>query len=463
MTAAATRPRRRTGAQSARRSRALGPRLGAAAARLGADGRGARAAARSARCWSGRPPGSASSTPASTRSTSSSGTCSTSSSGSCSAARHDAARLPDAARVRAVRLRRLDPRAAGGARRRWARRSTARTRGSCCRPASRSSRRSSRRSRSCSASRCCCRERRDGEDEPRDIDVVQALGFAAIPVGLIMLQPDLGTTIVIAFIVLGMLAVAGAPREVDRRADRGGRRGRRSSPSRSACSARTRSTRFAAFANPAPTAQGTGYNTQPGAHRDRLGRAVSARGCSTARRPTASSCPSSRPTSSSPWPARSSASSAPALIIVLLGVVLWRAVRIARRAEDLFGIAGRRRRRVLVRVPGVREHRDDAGHHAGHRAAAAVRLLRRLVDVRQHDGGRPAPERPPAAARADVSGALATTCAPVVAVICCMPGESVFPALEPLLPQVQQADPVRRRRAQLARSRTGTPATSAGR
>ena len=37
-------------------------------------------------------------------------------------------------------------------------------------------------------------ETRDGEDAPRDIDVLLALSFCALPMGLIMLQPDLGTT-----------------------------------------------------------------------------------------------------------------------------------------------------------------------------------------------------------------------------------------------------------------------------
>ena len=43
-----------------------------------------------------------------------------------------------------------------------------------------------------------------------------------------------------------------------------------------------------------------------------------------------------------------------------------------------------------------------------------------------------------------------------------MPVESVFARLEPLLPAVQQADPVRRRRAQLGRPRTGTRRRLAG-
>jgi rod shape determining protein RodA len=54
-------------------------------------------------------------------------------------------------------------------------------------------------------------EKRDGEDSPRGGDVVLVLMFVAIPILLIMLQPDLGTVLVIVFLVLGVLAVSGAP------------------------------------------------------------------------------------------------------------------------------------------------------------------------------------------------------------------------------------------------------------
>ena len=54
-------------------------------------------------------------------------------------------------------------------------------------------------------------EKRDGEDDPRDSDVVLVLALAAVPMGLIMLQPDLGTMMVFVFTILGVLAVSGAP------------------------------------------------------------------------------------------------------------------------------------------------------------------------------------------------------------------------------------------------------------
>jgi rod shape determining protein RodA len=54
-------------------------------------------------------------------------------------------------------------------------------------------------------------EKRDGEDEPRFGDIFQMLLLVAFPVGLIMLQPDLGTVMVVVFILFGMLAVSNAP------------------------------------------------------------------------------------------------------------------------------------------------------------------------------------------------------------------------------------------------------------
>jgi len=45
--------------------------------------------------------------------------------------------------------------------------------------------------------------------EPENRQVIISLALAALPLGLIMLQPDLGTAIVISMTVLGVLAVAG--------------------------------------------------------------------------------------------------------------------------------------------------------------------------------------------------------------------------------------------------------------
>jgi rod shape determining protein RodA len=51
-------------------------------------------------------------------------------------------------------------------------------------------------------------ERADHEEAPSIGLVATALGVAALPVGLIMLQPDVGTTIVVLAVILGVLAVS---------------------------------------------------------------------------------------------------------------------------------------------------------------------------------------------------------------------------------------------------------------
>jgi rod shape determining protein RodA len=54
-------------------------------------------------------------------------------------------------------------------------------------------------------------ERADQEQAPSAGLVLTALGIAAVPVALIMLQPDVGTTIVVLAVIIGVLAVSEMP------------------------------------------------------------------------------------------------------------------------------------------------------------------------------------------------------------------------------------------------------------
>ena len=85
------------------------------------------------------------------------------------------------------------------------------------------------------------------------------------------------------------------------------------------------------------------------------------------------------------------------VLIALFAVLLLRGIAIARQCRGPVRDAGLRRRGQLVRLRDLREHRHDAGHHAGRGHPAAVRLLRRLVDVRQLHRRRPGGERAAAA------------------------------------------------------------------
>jgi len=54
-------------------------------------------------------------------------------------------------------------------------------------------------------------ERRTHENARRSADVPLVLALAAVPLGLVMLQPDAGTAMVFVFTILGVLSVAGVP------------------------------------------------------------------------------------------------------------------------------------------------------------------------------------------------------------------------------------------------------------
>ena len=54
-------------------------------------------------------------------------------------------------------------------------------------------------------------ERTHNSDEPTNRDVLKALGVAALPILLILAQPDMGTVFIISASVVTMLAVSGAP------------------------------------------------------------------------------------------------------------------------------------------------------------------------------------------------------------------------------------------------------------
>jgi rod shape determining protein RodA len=54
-------------------------------------------------------------------------------------------------------------------------------------------------------------EKLDKDQDPTDLDVLKALGISAIPILLILLQPDLGTVLIISAAILAIIAVSGAP------------------------------------------------------------------------------------------------------------------------------------------------------------------------------------------------------------------------------------------------------------
>jgi rod shape determining protein RodA len=178
-------------------------------------------------------------------------------------------------------------------------------------------------------------EKRDSEDEPRDIDVAYSLGVAGLPMALIMLQPDLGTVLVIACVVFGILAISGArarwlvgilvggalialvavqlhllkPYQVDR---------------------------FTAFTNPDANGRGLGFNTQQA--RIAIGSGgLFGTGLFHGPQTQGRFVPENQTDFVYSVAGEELGFLGAGAIILLLGLILWRAVRIAMRASDLFG------------------------------------------------------------------------------------------------------------------------------
>jgi rod shape determining protein RodA len=178
-------------------------------------------------------------------------------------------------------------------------------------------------------------ERRDGESEPQLPDVAFALLIAAVPIGLVMLQPDLGTAVVMGMIVLGILAVAGTrlwwlvallalgvagaylavqigvldQYQIDR---------------------------LLAFANPELDPQGVGYNTNQARITVGAGSIFGA-GLFQGTQTAGGFVPEQQTDFIYTVVAEELGFVGSIGIIALFAVVLWRALRIAVRAEDLFG------------------------------------------------------------------------------------------------------------------------------
>jgi len=178
-------------------------------------------------------------------------------------------------------------------------------------------------------------ERRDGETEPQLPDVAFALLIAAIPIGLVMLQPDLGTAVVMGMIVLGILAVAGTrlswlvallalgvvgafiavqvgvldQYQIDR---------------------------LLAFANPDLDPQGVGYNTNQARISVGSG-AIFGVGLFQGTQTAGGFVPEQQTDFIFTVVGEELGFVGSAGLLLLFGVLLWRALRIAMRAEDLFG------------------------------------------------------------------------------------------------------------------------------
>lgn len=178
-------------------------------------------------------------------------------------------------------------------------------------------------------------EPRDGEIGPGRRDVLLALALAVLPAALIMLQPDLGTTLVFGAVVLGMLAVSGAQKRWLGGLVAGGI-GTAAAAWAFGVLKPYQIARFTAFLDPSADPRGAGYNAQQARIAIGSGGAFG-KGLFEGEQTGGHFVPEQQTDFIFTVAGEEFGFAGGAVIIVLLGIVLWRGLRIALQAADLFG------------------------------------------------------------------------------------------------------------------------------
>ncbi|MFE6662707.1 rod shape-determining protein RodA [Streptomyces sp. NPDC057697] len=180
-------------------------------------------------------------------------------------------------------------------------------------------------------------ERVDAGDQlhPDHRTVAKALGLAAVPMAVVMGMPDLGSVMVMVVIVLGVLLASGASNRWI-----GGLLGAGVAGAIAVWQLglldEYQIARFAAFANPALDPAGVGYNTNQA--RIAIGSGgLSGTGLFHGTQTTGQFVPEQQTDFVFTVAGEELGFLGAGLILVLLGVVLWRACRIARETTELYG------------------------------------------------------------------------------------------------------------------------------
>ncbi|GHE24144.1 rod shape-determining protein RodA [Streptomyces thermodiastaticus] len=173
------------------------------------------------------------------------------------------------------------------------------------------------------------------KEYPDHRTVLQSLGLAAVPIVIVLLMPDLGTVLVLVTIVLGVLLASGASNRWIFGLLAAGAIG---------CVViwqlhildEYQINRFAAFANPSLDPAGVGYNTNQA--RIAIGSGgLTGAGLFHGSQTTGQFVPEQQTDFVFTVAGEELGFIGAGLIIVLLGVVMWRACRIARETPDLYG------------------------------------------------------------------------------------------------------------------------------
>lgn len=166
-------------------------------------------------------------------------------------------------------------------------------------------------------------------------DVVAMLLVAAVPAVLIILQPDLGTMLVLSATVFGVLAAAGTPRRWLALLFAGGIAGAAAVVVGGLLKP-YQIHRFMAFTDPSLDPKGAGYNVQQA--RIAIGNGgLFGQGLFHGSQTRAGFVPEQHTDFIFTVAGEELGLVGSAVLIALLGIVLWRALRIAARTEDLFG------------------------------------------------------------------------------------------------------------------------------
>ncbi|MGO4256715.1 rod shape-determining protein RodA [Marmoricola sp. RAF53] len=168
-----------------------------------------------------------------------------------------------------------------------------------------------------------------------DLDVVLMLLIAGLPAALILLQPDLGTMLVLSATVFGVLAAAGAPRRWLVGLFGAGVLGAVVVVQAGVLKA-YQINRFMAFTNPDLDPRGAGYNTTQA--RIAIGNGgLFGRGLFDGSQTRSGFVPEQHTDFVFTVAGEELGLIGAGLLIVLFAVLLWRALRIALAADDLFG------------------------------------------------------------------------------------------------------------------------------
>ncbi|MFF4207839.1 rod shape-determining protein RodA [Streptomyces sp. NPDC001796] len=165
--------------------------------------------------------------------------------------------------------------------------------------------------------------------------VAQSLGLAAVPMMIVMLMPDLGSTMVMAVVVLGVLLASGASNRWIFGLLTAGAVGAVAVWQLHILD-EYQINRFAAFANPDLDPAGVGYNTNQA--RIAIGSGgLTGAGLFHGSQTTGQFVPEQQTDFVFTVAGEELGFLGAGLILVLLGVVLWRACRIARETTELYG------------------------------------------------------------------------------------------------------------------------------